>query len=71
MIKRLEEHQCIVSVLDGRLKRCGFTPEGLPEMFAGLFVWRDVEANASIEFLNAANSELGTHFSPEDIKNGV
>ena len=70
MFKKLEKYRCWVTVESGRLMQCKITEDGSPEWFAGQMSWVEVRSPIDEEFLIAANRELGTNFTCENLGAG-
>ena len=64
-MKKLEKFNCIVAIIDGKLKKCQLMADGGPEFWAGSLTWREVKSPVTQDFIDAVNEALGTGFTVE------
>jgi hypothetical protein len=71
-MKKIEEFNCIVTVIDGVLHQCGFLADGSPDMWAGSLNWSRVTGPVDQKFIDAVNAALNATFTVAEFeKKGI
>jgi len=68
-MKKLSKFNCFVGTMNGKLHLCRLVNEW-PEFIAGQVNWVEVKSPVTTEFLDAANSILGTNYRLDDFSDG-
>lgn len=63
LIRKLDQFNCFVQVIDGKLHRCNISKTGEVQASMAGMVWEPVTRPVDPYFLECANQILGTSFS--------